>query len=667
MESSKTYTVKQVAKILGFSTNTVYKYLDEGKIKATRLGIEGRFRIPEEELIRLVGKNNAFSQPLGTPIQPWQAGAREGEESSNGHLGESIIEHTGDRAEAAYKTSQEKIISIVENIYNPDLFDWFLGLSAVFLGVAFLLFPYSLQNATFEPYRQIIMIINGGFIALGIIIILLRLFISPKVLVIHITSRIILSVAFLAITLIYFKVGEYWSMTYFGTLGVFALFSALSYFRTSLGLIFFIYALLVSSAIVWVQNPTPYFILGDVRYFVSNNPGLFEIAFAASATVILAITILSYFRIKSLFVLLCVFLSMFLLLIAFEAMITQAWSKAVVLLLSGSFALLIPFERNFDFISDYSKRHVFYGFVWLIVVTLLGIGLVWFMQKNFEGYVLDQQLNKVAVGSKLVDSFAQDSIAYMNHISEDQILIALLTKYNSEEFSEEDETLLNEQARQMFLGSTTLRRLAVFNTSIEGISLYPPINGTTSLETNASSQGKEFLRAARDSKKTVVSTAITPNVAPSNIATIFVVAPVIDKNGSVVGILSGSLDFDKLYKKLISANENGQGHFVIADKEKTILLHPDKDLLGKNLNFNNGLALATEGKSGSSLGYSETGILTLESYTPIESLGWGIVSKQPYADAFRKTSLVSFLVFLTTILLGVGSLLAITYSIRKRE
>ena len=52
----KTYTVKQVAVALGFSTNTVYKYLDEGKIKATRLGSEGRFRIPESEVTRLLGE-----------------------------------------------------------------------------------------------------------------------------------------------------------------------------------------------------------------------------------------------------------------------------------------------------------------------------------------------------------------------------------------------------------------------------------------------------------------------------------------------------------------------------------------------------------------------------------------------------------------------------------
>lgn len=28
----KTYTVKQVANLPGFSTNTVYRYLDEGKV-----------------------------------------------------------------------------------------------------------------------------------------------------------------------------------------------------------------------------------------------------------------------------------------------------------------------------------------------------------------------------------------------------------------------------------------------------------------------------------------------------------------------------------------------------------------------------------------------------------------------------------------------------------
>ena len=56
----KTYTVKQVAEALGVSTNTVYKYLEEGKISATRLNAEGRFHIQESEVVKLTG----------TPISP---------------------------------------------------------------------------------------------------------------------------------------------------------------------------------------------------------------------------------------------------------------------------------------------------------------------------------------------------------------------------------------------------------------------------------------------------------------------------------------------------------------------------------------------------------------------------------------------------------------------
>lgn len=45
------YTVKETAKILGFSTNTVYKYLEEGSLTAARGGGEqGRFRIPHSSL-----------------------------------------------------------------------------------------------------------------------------------------------------------------------------------------------------------------------------------------------------------------------------------------------------------------------------------------------------------------------------------------------------------------------------------------------------------------------------------------------------------------------------------------------------------------------------------------------------------------------------------------
>jgi len=49
------YNVKQAAKILGLSTNTTYKYLNEGRIKAARGHVRGTFIITAKSLEDFLG------------------------------------------------------------------------------------------------------------------------------------------------------------------------------------------------------------------------------------------------------------------------------------------------------------------------------------------------------------------------------------------------------------------------------------------------------------------------------------------------------------------------------------------------------------------------------------------------------------------------------------
>lgn len=53
--ANRIYNVKQAAKILGLSTNTTYKYLNEGRIKAARGHIRGTFIITEKALENFLG------------------------------------------------------------------------------------------------------------------------------------------------------------------------------------------------------------------------------------------------------------------------------------------------------------------------------------------------------------------------------------------------------------------------------------------------------------------------------------------------------------------------------------------------------------------------------------------------------------------------------------
>lgn len=63
------YTVKKAAAIIGCSTNTLYKYLDEGRIKASRgTADQGRFRIPQSSLEEFLG--TPLPASVSTPALP---------------------------------------------------------------------------------------------------------------------------------------------------------------------------------------------------------------------------------------------------------------------------------------------------------------------------------------------------------------------------------------------------------------------------------------------------------------------------------------------------------------------------------------------------------------------------------------------------------------------
>jgi len=61
------YSVKETAKILGVSTNTVYKYLDEGSLKGKRFNNKGRFKIPFSELTPYLDGEMAAKASEETP------------------------------------------------------------------------------------------------------------------------------------------------------------------------------------------------------------------------------------------------------------------------------------------------------------------------------------------------------------------------------------------------------------------------------------------------------------------------------------------------------------------------------------------------------------------------------------------------------------------------
>lgn len=63
------YTVKEASKILGTSTNTIYKYVNQGKLKSRRIG-RGRFKIPFSELQPFIKQEDPIEEEFAATQAP---------------------------------------------------------------------------------------------------------------------------------------------------------------------------------------------------------------------------------------------------------------------------------------------------------------------------------------------------------------------------------------------------------------------------------------------------------------------------------------------------------------------------------------------------------------------------------------------------------------------
>lgn len=623
---AKTYTVKQVATALGFSTNTVYKYLEEGKIKATRLGKEGRFKIPEKELVRLLGAK--------VDHQPIEENSVLADTHQQGPFGEEL--------------------KALNKISNPDLFDWFLSLSAIFLGVAYFLFPYQFQQLVFEPFRNWVLILKIILFFSGLTLMVDEILFSTKKLHFHILGRIPMIISLVGLTYVYFTVEEFWTMTYFANLAIFSLISLFWNPKASLKFFLFVLCLTLSSGLIFARDPQPFFFV-DLRSFIYYNPGIFETLLVLGTSLLVGLATVSYFKNQTLLVVFSYLIGIFFFIVALSFIGTQAWNRAVIALLIGSFSLILPFGREFEFSAQITRKDALISFFWMVVVIVIGVVLVYFVQQSFRGFILTESQRQVETASNMVSSFAEDGVKATQNFTQDKTLVTLLSSTGP------NTTALNSLLKDFYLGTTTLRRVTVFNENGLSVAFYPTL-AAEKLPIKIIDQ--PLFNKIKQSKQTMVSGGLVPLVENLPIA-VYIGVPILDDKGNFKGMISGALDLSQLQDKLSTIMFGEDGAFVVADHNKIILIHKNKTLIGKEVQKNKRLIEATQGQSGQVEGYSEEGILSLQAYTSIKSLQWGIIAQQPYAAAFRTSSIISFSIFLMTMILGISTLIVVMH-LRKR-
>ncbi|MDD4352716.1 MAG: cache domain-containing protein [Candidatus Gracilibacteria bacterium] len=615
-----TYTVKEVADLLGFSTNTVYKYLAGGGIKSVRLGLEGRFRIPRNEVERLL-------QERGKSF-PLISGSDE-----NG-------QHSADAS----------------NHYRPSLFDWFVAFLSISIGFSIFILPMpGTIQTVFGLHKAIIplqtLLLIGGFLILvldmfrmcesklrKLINLVMGLDYFASALIFAFAYAMPLTVGYLAISIVvilsvFIKMTQYtrfmlfvnlmllflgvgvlgWPDSFFlaGIMGVTSKNLTIFFFAWSLLLVFNIYI--------------TYFAMRKNKHFIW---------FCSLPT---ALTALSYATIS----------------------FTQGfWARSVFCVVLASFAVIFPFADEFEAFTLRSKREVVGSFAWLLGLFLVGSLMLYYIFRSFQSYGFSELTNRVDTAGDVTITFMNENMAKISTFAADEELIEAMKNYTGGNVES-----ANYNLKQLYQASDwTIQRVVLVDKNGIILDTYP-LN-TSSIGVNI--KNRDYFKSVEVENQPFVSGVEQPSALGLK-PVVLVSVPINDTSGNFLGVLMGDVDIKEMTRRINQVKFGQSGNYLLADSTGKYIIPPTPDQIMMKASPGSHMLRAVLGENSAVQGESTQGRLSLIAFKQITKYGWGIVAEQPVDEAFNPYSKTVFLTFLIYVTAGVGSLILIFSSQKKNK
>lgn len=603
---SKTYTVKQVAEILGYSTNSIYTFLQEGRIKGIRVG-KGRFRIPEEEIQRILQLSKKESSS---------------ELAEYGTLNNEI---TVKKVEGA---PEGKIFDLRLDIIN--LFDWFFGVGSVLLGFSMSL--YNRFNLLTQSVNLSIWIntLQISLIAGGLGFLLTDIFdknINPNW---RKFFQAILIILFTSITAFNYYLADGGGVILFG------IFVFVVVLKSIFGLAwiesFLILVLLHSVAVPLTLNINPSLIdlpdnINSILKFSTYSLGIWTLL-----SLFLGLLLwLSHKKNWKLFWPLMILYGSVYIYFSLELVGQLAWTKVFFLLLLGLTCVTFPIWEAAYYFRHQGKNLVTTFFSLLLFIFVVIISVIWVMEQNIKEYAVKELNNKAVIGKILLETFFSNV--------EGTLVEASLNPLVIEAVKEGDEVKATEIMKLIFNTDNHIRRLILLKSNGDKISFYPYIKTTTD-----NFAFRDYFSEAKRTKKIYYSDTFESQTEPKLIVSTISI-PIFDE-GEMIGVFAAGLDLPSIGNRLQKiANPENQEYFVVMDKLGNRVLHPDASLVGTRADPSNIIYKLPGENEGLGEGYNHREIRTFQAFQTIKQNGWIIQIHSPVLQVLKPTSAVSKMLF----------------------
>lgn len=620
-----TYTVKQVAQILGYSTNSIYTFLKEKRIKGVRVG-RGRFRVPQAELDRL----------LSTVKSPKAAG-QEGSVNS-AQFAKMIAEVTQGMApkpdgvgEVAHGVVPAQMLT-ERRVEVPSYFDWFIGLSSILLGLSLSLFSKTFEESatgllvSMKPAIQMSLVAGG----LGILLADIR---GMGKAMWHWIFHVILIVTYLAYAALLVAFKDIDGMLFFGGLG---LVSALG---TILGLggvgsftLYMVWILAVAGPVSLVFFAQDAHVAPWLHVFADAVPASPYILALVSLSVAAAF-LLTYRSNKRAFQILVVTAGVAFTFFSFWFAAMNFWTRSLFTLFTGFFCLFCPVWLRLTFTHRHDRRTVFSLFGAVFALYVIALTVVYLFQMNMLAYARGELQRRLAYARIVIESALKESQSAIESTATNPLV--------EHAFVQKDTETLSAVARNFFDANSSLRRLLFVDASGD-ILLYYPLTNALTVKNVAF---RDYFSVPVATKKLYVSDLFETRTE-SPLKTVVFAAPVVDGKKAVVGVLVGSLDFPGLGVKLQEITSGATGEYiVVVDRTGSRLIHPDPALVGTSIAADDALRLGLGGAGGVTEGPTNTRGQSLTAYGPVERFGWVVGIKAPLGAVLATTIAASVVIF----------------------
>ncbi len=594
----KTYTVKQVADILGFSTNSIYSFLKAGRLTGIRVG-KGRFRISEEELARVMHLSKRKTE----------------------HVTEGVVDER-----AVVAVPQPPMIRSVPHASlaslvlgrawtAPKLFDWTVGFTSVISGIGLFLFNRTVQPAAgiqfevFMPYIRWILIAAGLGLLTGSAVTTegawRRFFYS------------LLAILGFVNTITLMRSGDVNGAVLYGVMAVLAGAGAWSVSLRTLGLSVYVSLVALFTPFVVMFGSNDYHVTTFLRHYDLPRLGT-AIIVAIGSGAFLGMYWFGYARKSAWFGVASVAASFVCILAGVYNAELSYWSRAFFLLTIAFLILFHPVYRGIDERGTKRVRWLMQGLFALVGVLMAGavtgIALL-------QGVVWDQQIieyvNKTTYGAILVNE------------SVSSVKATLLTASKNPEILEaleaSDSATLETQSKVMYDGNTNIRRLVFVDRNGNGVALYP--HGTFD-QMNLSF--RNYFTRVQESGQPYVSELYTALADKASRKVVSVSVPLTARDGQFLGVLTGSVDLLKIGTSLQSLAVGARRErYVVADGEGKVIISQDPFEIGTLLPQEDSLRKALDGRKGAELSRMLDGTLALATYERIPNSTWVISMRVP--------------------------------------